>query len=52
MDTLEQLEVALRVGVDAFLLDKMSLEELARAVAMVGGRAITEASGRVTPSVG
>ncbi|RUV50747.1 carboxylating nicotinate-nucleotide diphosphorylase [Mesorhizobium sp. M5C.F.Ca.IN.020.29.1.1] len=49
VDTLEQLEVALTVGVDAVLLDNMSLEELARAVAMVGGRAITEASGRVTP---
>ncbi|MGX9148017.1 carboxylating nicotinate-nucleotide diphosphorylase [Mesorhizobium sp. 128a] len=49
VDTLDQLEMALQVGVDAVLLDNMSVEELARAVAMVGGRAITEASGRVTP---
>ncbi|RWB24815.1 MAG: nicotinate-nucleotide diphosphorylase (carboxylating), partial [Mesorhizobium sp.] len=49
VDTLEQLEVALTVGVDAVLLDNMSIEELGRAVVMVGGRAITEASGRVTP---
>jgi nicotinate-nucleotide pyrophosphorylase (carboxylating) len=48
-DTLDQLDVALVVGVDAVLLDNMSLDQLARAVAMVGGRAITEASGRVTP---
>ncbi|RJT31461.1 carboxylating nicotinate-nucleotide diphosphorylase [Mesorhizobium waimense] len=48
VDTLEQLEMALQASVDAVLLDNMSVEELAQAVAMVGGRAITEASGRVT----
>jgi nicotinate-nucleotide pyrophosphorylase (carboxylating) len=48
VDTLAQLEEALRVGVDAVLLDNMSLEDLAQAVAMIGGRAISEASGRVT----
>jgi nicotinate-nucleotide pyrophosphorylase (carboxylating) len=49
VDTLAQLEEALAVGVDAVLLDNMSLEELRRAVAMVAGRAITEASGGITP---
>ncbi|RWD42129.1 carboxylating nicotinate-nucleotide diphosphorylase [Mesorhizobium sp.] len=49
VDSLEQLEIALASYVDAVLLDNMSLEDLARAVDMVGGRAITEASGRVTP---
>ncbi len=48
VDTLGQLEEALRVGVDAALLDNMSLEDLRRAVAMIAGRAISEASGRVT----
>ncbi|MFD2054765.1 carboxylating nicotinate-nucleotide diphosphorylase [Mesorhizobium calcicola] len=48
VDTLDQLEMALQAGVDAVLLDNMSVEELAQAVALVGGRAITEASGRVT----
>ncbi|MER9236987.1 carboxylating nicotinate-nucleotide diphosphorylase [Mesorhizobium sp. M0622] len=48
VDTLEQLDIALALGVDAVLLDNMSVDDLARAVAMVGGRAITEASGRVT----
>ena len=49
VDTLEQLDEALRLGIDAVLLDNMSPDTLARAVAMVGGRAITEASGRITP---
>ncbi len=48
VDTLVQLEEALGVGVDAVLLDNMSLEDLHRAVAMIAGRAISEASGRVT----
>ncbi|RWA58101.1 carboxylating nicotinate-nucleotide diphosphorylase [Mesorhizobium sp.] len=48
VDTLDQLETALQASVDAVLLDNMSLEDLAQAVAMVGGRAITEASGRIT----
>ena len=49
VDTLAQLEVALSLGVDVVLLDNMSLEDLRRAVAMSRGRAITEASGRITP---
>ena len=50
VDTQAQLDEALSVGVDAVLLDNMSADELRRAVAMVGGRAITEASGRITPA--
>lgn len=49
VDTLKQLDVALALGVDAVLLDNMSVEQLSQAVAKVDGRAITEASGRVTP---
>lgn len=49
VDTLEQLEQGLRIGVDAVLLDNMTPPTLREAVAMVAGRAITEASGRVTP---
>jgi len=48
VDTLDQLAEALEVGVDAVLLDNMTPETLRRAVAMVGGRAVTEASGRIT----
>lgn len=50
VDTLAQLEEALAVGVDAVLLDNMQPEELRRAVAMINGRAITEASGGITPA--
>ncbi len=49
VDTLAQLTEALAVGVDAVLLDNMAVPMLREAVAMVAGRAITEASGRVTP---
>jgi nicotinate-nucleotide pyrophosphorylase (carboxylating) len=49
VDTLDQLAEALAIGVDAVLLDNMSLETLHRAVAMVDGRAVTEASGRISP---
>jgi nicotinate-nucleotide pyrophosphorylase (carboxylating) len=48
VDTLDQLAEALEVGVDAVLLDNMTPEDLRRAVAMVDGRAVTEASGRIT----
>ena len=48
VDTLDQLAEALEVGVDAVLLDNMTPETLRRAVAMVDGRAVTEASGRIT----
>ena len=49
VDTLEQLKEAMVVGVDAVLLDNMAPDMLREAVGLVGGRAITEASGRITP---
>lgn len=49
VDTLEQLREAMREGVDAVLLDNMTPDQLREAVDIVGGRAITEASGRITP---
>lgn len=49
VDTLDQLETALSIGIDAVLLDNMSVDTLSQAVQMARGRAITEASGRVTP---
>jgi len=50
VDTLSQLERALALGVDAVLLDNMSVEQLKEAVAMAmaAGKAITEASGGIT----
>ncbi|NSY61056.1 carboxylating nicotinate-nucleotide diphosphorylase [Agrobacterium tumefaciens] len=49
VDTLLQLREAMEEGVDAVLLDNMQPEQLRDAVQIVAGRAITEASGRITP---
>lgn len=48
VDTLAQLEELLTLPVDVVLLDNMDPATLARAVAMVDGRMLTEASGTVT----
>jgi len=48
VDSLGQLEEALALNVDTVLLDNMSSADLVRAVAMVKGRAVLEASGNVT----
>lgn len=47
-DTLDQVEEAIAAGAASLLLDNMDLATLERAVAMVGGRVRTEASGGVT----
>ncbi len=47
VDTLDQLDEVLRIGADAVLLDNMTPEMLRQAVAMVDGRCVTEASGRI-----
>ncbi len=44
----EQLEEALACGVDVIMLDNMTPEQVARAVEIVGGRALVEASGGIT----
>lgn len=49
VDRLDQLAEVLDAGADAVLLDNMDLATLRTAVAMAKGRAITEASGRITP---
>jgi len=48
VDTLDQLDEALEIGVDQVLLDNMNPAQLKEAVARVRGRAITEASGSIT----
>lgn len=50
VDSLEQLAELLEVGADVVLLDNMTPDVLREAVAMVGGRMVTEASGRITPA--
>jgi len=46
--TLDMVEEALAVGADIILLDNMDTETMRRAVALIGGRAISEASGNLT----
>jgi nicotinate-nucleotide pyrophosphorylase (carboxylating) len=50
VDSLDQLRELLPLGADAVLLDNMTPDQLREAVAIVGGRMITEASGRITPA--
>lgn len=50
VDTLAQLKEGLDYGIDAVLLDNMSLDTLKEAVRLVAGQAVTEASGRITPA--
>jgi len=47
IETFEQLYEALEAGADIIMLDNMSCEDMAKAVAIVGGRAKTEASGNM-----
>ena len=48
IETLNQLEEALRLGADTILLDNMGVADLKRAVELTNGRAVLEASGNVT----
>jgi nicotinate-nucleotide pyrophosphorylase (carboxylating) len=47
--TLEELEEGLAAGADVILLDNMTIEEMAESVRRCKGRALTEASGGITP---
>jgi nicotinate-nucleotide pyrophosphorylase (carboxylating) len=47
-DTLDQVGEAVAAGADMILLDNMSPDQLAEAVALTGGRAKLEASGGIT----
>jgi len=47
VETFEQLEEALAAGADIIMLDNMSCEDMTKAVKIVGGRAVTEASGNM-----
>jgi nicotinate-nucleotide pyrophosphorylase (carboxylating) len=49
VDTLEQLESLIPLGVDAVLLDNMDEATMRRAVEIVDSRMIVEASGGITP---
>jgi nicotinate-nucleotide pyrophosphorylase (carboxylating) len=48
VDRIDQLSEALAAGADAILLDNMTPAQMREAVGIIGGRAIVEASGRIT----
>ena len=48
VDRQDQIPEALEAGADVILLDNMTPQELAAAVALIGGVALTEASGGIT----
>ncbi len=48
VEDLKQVEEALEAGAEILLLDNMGLEDMAMAVQMAKGKAITEASGGIT----
>ncbi|MHB1419151.1 MAG: carboxylating nicotinate-nucleotide diphosphorylase [Bacillota bacterium] len=47
-ETLDQVSEALAEGVEIIMLDNMTSEEMRRAVDLIGGRALVEASGGIT----
>ena len=48
VENLDMCREALGAGADIIMLDNMSADDMAKAVEMIGGRAITEISGNVT----
>ena len=48
MDTLAQIPPVLAAGADVILLDNFTPAQIKKAVALVAGRAFTEASGGIT----
>ena len=49
VETLDGVQEALDAGADMILLDNMPVETMRRAVSLVGGRALIEASGNIHP---
>ncbi|MBP1757912.1 MAG: nicotinate-nucleotide pyrophosphorylase [Firmicutes bacterium] len=47
-ETLDQVREAVEAGADIIMLDNMSMEDMKKALSMIGGRAQTECSGNVT----
>lgn len=50
VETVDQARQAIEAGADAILLDNMSVEDMRRAVELIRGRALIEASGGITLS--
>ena len=49
VETMDGVQEALDAGADMILLDNMTVETMRRAVSLVGGRALIEASGNIHP---
>lgn len=48
VETIEQVREAVEAGADIIMLDNMTSEQMAEAIAVIDGRAQTECSGNVT----
>lgn len=48
VENLDMCREALDAGADIIMLDNMSVEDMKKAVEMIGGRAVTECSGNIT----
>lgn len=48
VENLDMCREAVEAGADIIMLDNMSADDMAAAVKMIGGRALTECSGNVT----
>jgi nicotinate-nucleotide pyrophosphorylase (carboxylating) len=48
VENMDMVKEALTVGADIIMLDNMSLEDMKKAVEIINGRAVTEASGNVS----
>ena len=48
VENLEMCKEAIEAGADIIMLDNMSVEDMKKAVKLIGGRALTECSGNVT----
>ena len=48
VENLDMVREAVEAGADIIMLDNMSVEEMSAAIALIGGRAVTEISGNVT----
>ena len=48
VENLEMCKQAVEAGADIIMLDNMSVEDMKKAVELIGGRAQTECSGNVT----
>ena len=48
VESLEQCAEAVEAGADIIMLDNMSVEDMKKAVKLIGGKALTECSGNVT----